>query len=163
MEWKWDYIFPRLSDFVRTYRVALFVFGIILLAVSIHLIPQKPTVGKIEKPHYNQEVPRLVYIQGTINHLPKSHSLWVAVQKGELFWPKLPKITPTKSKWASTLFEDGTPPKGRFSVVLLSATPSANEELEKWINDGDYSGIPKNKIPGVVVLDDVSVRRISYK
>ena len=163
MKWEWAHFFPRLSGWVRAHWVALFVVGIILLVLGIHLIPQKPTVGKIEKPHYNQDVPCLIYVQGTINHFSKGHSLWLAVQKGELFWPKLPKIIPTKSKWKSTLFENGTPPCGRFSIVLLSTTPSANDELEKWINDGDYSGIPIHKIPGIVVLDDVAIRRFCSK
>jgi hypothetical protein len=157
--------FKRLSDWFRERWFTWCVLGFILLVMSPFLVPQKPTVGKIENPSNNQMVMRTFKVEGSVENLPRDNGLWLAVKVGDLFWPKVPKINLKKSnwsmsvtsRWSLTISEGGTPPGGRFTVVLLSTTSSANEEIDKWFDEGVYSGIPKNKIPGIVELDEVTL------
>lgn len=155
MIWNWFKTFPDFPFWLQLSWVAWASAGIILFAVSANVAAQKPPVGKIEMPPQGQAVPRTFQASGSISNLPKGHSLWLAVLVGDLLWPREPKITPTAGKWFSTVSEGGNPPGGRFSVVLLATTPSATADLEKWFKRGDFSGIPRHKIRGMLVLDEV--------
>jgi hypothetical protein len=157
MEIKTNEILSHTTGWIRTHRGVLFVLAIALLFVTIVLSPENPTEGTIEKPVQNQKVPRLISVEGTIHNLPKKHGLWLAVQVGDLIWPKLPKIKPAKTKWL-TSFTEGGNPNGTLTIVLLSATPKADAALQKWLDDGDYKGIPVHTITGISLLDDVTVQ-----
>ena len=158
MDLNWVPTISRFPGWLQACWVAWTVAGIVLFVLSVNVVAQKLPVGKIEGPQQGQAVTRTFQVNGIISDLPQGHSLWLAIQVGDLIWPKEPKITPTAAKWFATISEGGSPPNGRFSVVLLATSPSATTELEKWFRRGDFAGISKHKIPGMTALDEVPLK-----
>jgi len=95
--------------------------------------------GKIESPKSGDPVSRSFEVKGTLSGIPPDHHVWLAVQIGNLLWPKDPEIPSQNQYWTQKVAEGGSPPGGKFSLVLFMVDAAGNKEIEKWFSDGQAS------------------------
>ena len=57
-------------------------------------VPAQP-VGKILSPAANERVVTPFSVSGTLENIPGKHHVWLAVQVGNLYWPKKKSIRKT--------------------------------------------------------------------
>ena len=136
--------------------------GVIVAAIiGIVFRPRQAdaALGEIRSPTSGERVRRKFMVDGTLSKkIPRRHHVWLAVQLGNLLFPKTPEI-PTKDRhWAQEIFEAGNPPGGTFSVVLLMVDAKGQRTIEEWLARGrepgkGFSGIAE--IPGSVKLSVV--------
>jgi len=111
--------------------------------------------GKIESPLNKAKVERFFSVKGTIKG--QYRHLWLAVRIGDLYWPKEPKLNPNSNRWTSTVNEGGTPPDGKFDLVLLDVSEETNNYFNEWLTQGHQSrsfpGIPSNQLGSFYILD----------
>lgn len=115
--------------------------------------PTVPQIGAITSPGSGQHVGHVFTAQGTLRQLPAGHHVWLAVEVGDLLWPKEPEIPTTSGNWTRQVGEYGNPPGGRFSLVLLMVGPEGNREIQAWLRHGKETG----DFPGLTRITD-SVR-----
>lgn len=120
---------------------------------SLNLPPipeEKPSKGQILYPESGQRLPRTFTVEGTLSDIPPGHHIWVAVQIGNLLWPKEPEIPSKDHHWSQQIVEGGSPPGGWLSLALLMVDATGNQMIEGWIrrgrSTGDWPGL--NNIPG---------------
>ncbi len=159
----WVPMLARLPVWVQVCWVVWVFFGVFLFVWSANALAQKKPQGKILNPLTDQVVTRSFEVNGTVAHLPRGHTLWLAVQIGDLVWPKEPKISQSDTeKWIASISEGGTPAEGRFSLVLIAADGSATVKLDEWFRQGrrgGHAGIPINALDdGMKILDSVQLR-----
>ena len=120
-------------------------------------LPPAQPAGKITAPLPKQTVPRKVAVEGTLSAIPPERHVWVAVQVGNLQWPKEPEIPRQNQRWRREVSEEGLPPKGSFSLVLLMVDQAGQAEIEAWLERGHraHDFPPLKGIPGAVELDVV--------
>jgi hypothetical protein len=114
-----------------------------------------PSVGRISSPKSGQHVDRTIAVEGTLSRIPSGHHAWIAVQIGDLLFPKERVIPSTDQRWTVDIVEGGNPPNGRFSVILLMVDGAGNQRIMDWLGQADYSGL--RSIPGSVRLDVVNL------
>lgn len=81
---------------------------------------------------------------------PGKH-LWLAVHHSGRYWPKEPRIEPTRTgEWIGDIAEDGYPPGLKFELVLLEVSAAYNDKFEAWFDRGhrmhSYPGFDANTI-----------------
>lgn len=144
--------FPELPGWIQISWLLWFGLGLVLTAYSWNLLAQRPPAGTIDTPTPNSVVTPSFSVAGTITDLPKGSTLWVAIRKGDLIWPKEPKVIAATTKWVYTVTEGSTPSGGRFSVLLLATTPAATSTLERWFKGPSFPGIAVGATPGLTIL-----------
>jgi hypothetical protein len=66
-------------------------------------------------------------------------SLWLAVEVGDLVWPKESKVAPDQdNKWSATVFEDGA--TETFAIALFVADSKVDKRIGKWLEAGRSTG-----------------------
>jgi hypothetical protein len=96
--------------------------------------------GQILSPESGQRVPRAFRVEGTLSDIPADHHIWLAVQIGNLLWPKEPEVPSQDYHWSQRIVEGGDPPGGRFSLALLMADSHGHRIIKEWIEDGRFTG-----------------------
>jgi hypothetical protein len=99
---------------------------------------KRPT-GQILSPESGQRVPRAVRVEGTLSDIPTEYHIWLAVQIGNLLWPKEPEIPSKDYHWSQRIVE-GDPPGGRFSLALVMVDSHGQRIIKEWIKDGRSTG-----------------------
>lgn len=114
---------------------------------------KRPPKGQIVSPESQQRVPRVFPVEGTLSDIPRDRHIWMAVEIGNLLWPKEPEIPSQDQYWSQQIAEYGNPPGGRFSLVLLMVDNQGNKMIEDWLSRGrvigDYPGL--EYIPGITL------------
>lgn len=110
--------------------------------------------GTIGFPRDGAEVSRSFMAEGTLEDIPEDRHAWLAVQVGNLLFPKEPEIG-LEHHWLKQSVEAGDPPGGRFSLVLLTVDPAGQARIERWLAEGvaggGFAGL--TQIPGSTKLD----------
>jgi hypothetical protein len=95
--------------------------------------------GSIEEPTPEQSVGKTFRCSGVVTGLQPGLGLWLAVEKGDLIWPKESRPVPgPDNKWTVNLFEDGGP--GKFSIALFVADQEASKRIQAWLDEGARTG-----------------------
>ena len=95
--------------------------------------------GSILAPKPNDTVGRTFECSGVVTGMQPGLRLWLAVEVGELVWPKESKVSPNeKNEWRTIVFEDGRSPN--FSVALFLADPAVDQRIAKWLENGRRTG-----------------------
>ena len=121
--------------------------------------PDTPPLAnsKITSPSQDEEVSTPIRVEGTLRGIPEDHYVWLAVQVGNLQWPK-EEINRGDQEWQKFINENEEAGK-RFSIVLLKVDRDGHASIQSWINDGNrtrsYPGF--EKVPGSEILDVVRV------
>lgn len=95
--------------------------------------------GSIDDPRPNETVLRTFKCSGVVTGMQPRLSLWLAVEVGDLVWPKESKVAPDQdNKWGATVFEDGA--TNTFSVALFVADSKVDRRIGKWLEAGRSTG-----------------------
>jgi hypothetical protein len=159
--------------------VAALIFVIVLQTVSARIYvpssssspPSQETrglsAGQILSPKSRSSVPRLFKASGTLQQIPSNYHVWSAVRIGSLFWPKEPELSSNDGSWEHDIIEGGSPPAGRFSLILFMVGPMEHERLLEWVGKGqetgswpglgNISGTQLDLIEDLVLEDEVSI------
>lgn len=118
--------------------------------------------GSITIPRENETVSRRIEVKGNLSGLQQGQSVWLAIQIGNLYWPKEPEIIVSDGEWSAVVYESGSPPGGQFSLVLLVVSRKGNKDIEDWINKGnqtgEFPGLKKSDISEMKALHAVRLR-----
>lgn len=150
--------FPRMVP-VRLAVALIGAGGAIIAAALISGVfstPNEPA-GRIASPTTSQRVARAFTADGTLAGIPRDKHVWLAVQIGNLVFPKEPEIPAADQHFAQQVVEAGSPPDGRFSLVLLMVDADGQRTIQEWLRrvrgGEDAPGLAS--IPGSVRLDVV--------
>jgi hypothetical protein len=103
--------------------------------------------ASFNEPQSNEDVGRTIRCSGVVTGLPPDAKLWLAVEVGNLVWPKENKVLPDETnKWGATIFEDGV--TEQFAVGLYVADTSADRRLKEWLEGGRRTG-KYSELPGI--------------
>ena len=95
--------------------------------------------GSFNEPQPNEAVGRTIRCSGVVTGLQPGLNLWLAVEVGDLVWPKESKVLPDEAnKWSVTIFEDGV--TEQFAVSLFVADTSADRRIREWLEAGRRKG-----------------------
>jgi len=97
-------------------------------------------VGAILSPTSGASVPRAFTVEGTLAGIPADRHVWLAVRIGDLMWPKEPEVSAGAGPWRRQVVEGGSPPDGRFSLVLLMVDTVGQSEIQAWFQHGKQTG-----------------------
>lgn len=104
--------------------------------------------GSIQTPVEGSRVGREFTVAGRLSNIPAGDHIWLAVQVGNLLYPKEPGIEPTGERFSEQIVEGGSPPGGRFSLLLLRVDEEGQASVESWL-----SALREGKEPsGLVVV-----------
>ena len=114
--------------------------------------------GAITAPSRGANVPAEFTVEGRLAGIPRGRHVWLATQVNNLLFPKPPALSAQDREFLRDVAEGGSPPRGRFSLVLLMVNNAGNQQIEDWVERGDATGdFPGlEKISGSVRLDIVS-------
>lgn len=108
--------------------------------------------GKISIPRNNVSVERNFLASGELENIPRNHSIWLAVEKENLIWPKKPTISPNDKRWSKMIEENSIPLGETFSLSLLCVSPKAQAIIEHWLEQCSLKG----EYPGLREIEEVS-------
>jgi len=92
--------------------------------------------GSIQEPTPNRKVGRTFPCFGVATGLPSGFSLWLAVEKKGLIWPKNGRLVPgPDNKWEVPKLDEAGGPES-FSIILLVADQRATQRIEDWLDNG---------------------------
>ena len=124
------------------------VAGTIIGAVIPWLLGRKSTArtetydkvtGSFDQPQPNEAVGRTIRCSGIVTGLQPGLNLWLAVEVGNLVWPKENKVLPdVTNKWCVHIFEDGV--TEQFALSLFVADTSADRRIQEWLEAGRRTG-----------------------
>lgn len=122
------------------------------------LFNRKPK-GRITQPSNGDVVPRRFRAEGTVKRLSDDQSLLLVVQVGGLMWPK-GDVPVAEGTWSTEVYEEGSPPNGRFHLTLYRVGARGYDEVVAWLEQGQltkrYPGL--RRIEGGVRLHSVKLR-----
>lgn len=118
--------------------------------------------GKILSPQEGEAVAHFMMVSGTVENLPPSFGLHLAIGTGTLMWPKAaPEINADGMKsysgpWSTSFIEPNPGPK---KLILLSVSASGQRFIDEWQARGDQTGQYPGltTIPGAKVLHQINV------
>jgi D-alanyl-D-alanine carboxypeptidase len=114
-----------------------------------------PPAGRFLAPKSGEQVTQVFTVEGSLSAIPSGHHVWVAVQIGDLLWPKT-EVPAQTQHWTRPIHEGGAPGES-FSLALLMVDATANDQILAWLDNGqrtgDYPGI--SRVFGSVQLDAV--------
>jgi len=126
--------------------------------------PLPPPAGQILSPESGHGLASTFTVEGTLSAIPGDHHVWIAVQIGNLLFPKEPEIPPQDEHWVQKVVEAGQPGT-RFSLVLLMVDASGQRVIEDWLargrTGGGYAGFAN--VSGSVRLDAVTGLVVSLR
>lgn len=94
--------------------------------------------GSFDEPKLNALVGRTIHCSGVVSGMQPGLSLWLAIEVGNLVWPKEGKVLPDDGNWTATIFEDGATDK--FSLALFVADKAADQRIKDWLDAGRRIG-----------------------
>jgi hypothetical protein len=95
--------------------------------------------GSFSEPQPNEAVGRTIRCSGVVTGLQPGLNLWLAVEVGDLVWPKESKVLPDEANnWYVTIFEDGV--TEQFAMSLFVADTSADRRIKEWLETGRRTG-----------------------
>jgi len=130
--------------------------------IFLHVAPANAVEGSILAPKEGDFVEGVYEARGTVKDLPKGYVLWIAVRKGENFWPKNKAFIVGGKKWTATVDESATRPGGSYSLVLFAVDAPGQIEILDWYRINEESHIwpaMRGGIPGATALASVTVNR----
>lgn len=77
--------------------------------------------------------------EGTLSDVPGDHRAWLAVQWGNVMFPKEPEIPAQDRAWVHEFVEAGTAEE-QLSLVLLLVDDEGQQSIESWIVSGRREG-----------------------
>jgi hypothetical protein len=103
--------------------------------------------GSFNEPQRNEAVGRTIRCSGVVTGLQPGLNLWLAVEVGNLVWPKENKVLPDEAnKWCVSIFEDGV--TEQFAVSLFVADTRADRRIKEWLEAGRRTG-KYSELPGI--------------
>jgi hypothetical protein len=106
------------------------------------IAPLNPASGKFVSPSSGGEVSTVFNYMIELQNPDNTKYYYIANRIGELYWPKAKiKLQSGKITYTGTSNEWGHPPDGQFSVVLFEVDIAMHENISKWLNGTDFSGI----------------------
>jgi len=113
----------------------------ITVTVKIDRWPLKDPPKAKEHRWYEQIIVRLFAIGNKEPPKVKEH-LWLAVKHGNLIWPKDPEVPVHRPNPESkvTVYEEGTPPGGKFTLALYLVQDKGHEQIRDWLSLGNATG-----------------------
>ena len=103
--------------------------------------------ASFNEPQPNEAVGRTIRCAGVVTGLQPGLNLWLAVEVGNLVWPKENKVLPDETnKWCVPIFEDGV--TEQFAVSLFVADTSADRRIKEWLEAGRRTG-KYSELPGI--------------
>ena len=103
--------------------------------------------ARFAEPQPNESVGRTFQCSGVVTGLQPGLNLWLAVEVGNLVWPKETKVLPDENnKFCVTIFEDGV--TDQFAVSLFVADRSADRRIKEWLEAGRRTG-KYSELPGI--------------
>lgn len=132
------------------------------LIIAGKLPPTTPDpTGSIESPVEGSRVAREFAVSGALSHIREDEHVWIAVQVGNVLYPKEPEVAPA-DHFSEQIVEGGSPPGGWFSVVLLRVEPEGQSTIENWLSALRRDERPPGMrtIPGAQVLDAATNLRL---
>jgi hypothetical protein len=101
--------------------------------------------GSISDPGPNEAVPRTFTCSGVVTGLQSGLGLWLAIEVGDLVWPREGKVVPDPdNKWSAPVFHDPVVQDGaidRFAVSLFVADSKVDRRIGKWLEAGRSTGL----------------------
>jgi hypothetical protein len=123
---------------VGTIAAAL-ITGLFSRQASVRNKSYDKVTGSISEPQPNDSVPRTLKCSGVATGMQSGLSLWLAVEVGDLVWPKESKLVPDhQNKWSATVFEDGATQS--FAIALYLSDSTVDRRIEKWLEAGRSTG-----------------------
>lgn len=111
-------------------------------------LPGRKPGGRIRFPANGSAVPRLFRAEGTVENLPASKQLLLAVEVAGLMWPKA-QVQTIDGAWSAEVHEDGAPPDGRSALSLYMTSTEGYGEVAAWLErgrlTGDYPGLGRSR------------------
>ena len=96
--------------------------------------------ASFEEPQPNEAVGRTIRCSGVVTGLHPGLNLWLAVEAGNLVWPKESRVLPDETnKWVADIFEDGA--TQRFDVSLFVTDAGADRRIKEWLEAGRRTGV----------------------
>jgi hypothetical protein len=128
--------------------------GAITFAVSLGLYyctrpPPPGPEGEVLSPEAGEQLAPSFTAHGRLDHIPENRHVWVAVQRGELLFPKEPEIPRGDRAWvhefqegeaAEVAGDDIAAGESLFSLVLLLVDPDRQAEIETWFAEAEHTG-----------------------
>jgi hypothetical protein len=123
--WKW-----WLSHVIVPLLVALIGGGAVVYATSDGSGGEPR--GAITFPKDGAFVGQVFSAEGTLGDIPSDQHIWLAVQFGNLLFPKEPEISPD-SHWLVQSIEAENPRGSRLSLALLMVGSQGQQQIERWL------------------------------
>jgi len=102
-------------------------------------------------------------VSGTLGDVAEGWHVWIAVKRGNLFWPKEPEIEPDENgNWEMIAYEGGSP--GELQVSLLLVDEPGHKRILDWFADsnstGRFPGLSLNELDAkeLNVVDDLELK-----
>jgi hypothetical protein len=133
-----DTIWTAIIGAAATISAAV-ITGLFARQASLRNKSYDKVTGSIEEPKPSEKVPRTFKCSGLVTGMQPGLRLWLAVEVGDLVWPKESHVAPDKdNKWSATLFEDGA--TNTFSVALFVGDSRVDRHIRKWLEAGRRTG-----------------------
>jgi hypothetical protein len=118
---------------------AALITGLFARQASVRNKSYDQVTGSINDPQPNETVRRTFKCSGVVSGINAGLCLWLAVEVGDLVWPKESKVAPDPhNNWSATVFEDGA--TETFAVALFAADSKADRGIGKWLEAGRSTG-----------------------
>jgi hypothetical protein len=127
------------------------VFGVLSTLCAIYCGPPPSPEGEMLSPEAREQLGPRFTAHGRLDHIPENRHVWVAVQRGELLFPKEPEIPRGDQAWVHEFVEgeaaevvgaDVAADESLFSLVLLLVDADRQAEIEAWFAEAEHSGYP---------------------
>jgi len=133
-----DTFWPAVIGAAGTITAAL-ITGLFARQASVRNKSYDKVTGSINDPQPNETVRRTFKCSGVVTGMQPGLSLWLAVEVGDLVWPKEGNVVPDQdNQWSTTVFEDGA--TETFAVALFVADSKADRRIGKWLEAGRSTG-----------------------
>ena len=123
----------------------------VLVKEIINIPKHVQSFGSIDNPSVGGAVDPQFLVSGRISLAKDEQHGWVAVKKGQSYWPKEPPINVRSGKWEMTVYEGGV--SGNFELVLLAVENETNDRIQKWF----YNGLRTGKYPSMMIGDNAII------
>lgn len=133
-----DTFWPAVIGAAGTITAAL-ITGLFARQASVRNKSYDKVTGSINDPQPNETVRRTFKCSGVVTGMQPGLSLWLAVEVGDLVWPKEGNVVPDQdNQWSTTVFEDGA--TETFAVALFVADSKVDRRIGKWLEAGRSTG-----------------------
>lgn len=115
-------------------------------------------VGKITMPMNGSGVSSPLMVMGELKNVPKDHTVYVAVERGEMIWPQEPQISALDRRWSISIGLKGIEPGEPFQLALICVSPEAKRRFDRWFAQNNVRREPMglSRPDGAFKLDIVS-------